>query len=552
MTIILPVSRRGLIIGGAAGVAGVAAYLALPMRGGSVQAQPTPTLADTILLREAQDIRDDRIGSGISPDGRAKLPLGPHGKRFWLDTQNGNDHAKGNSPDAAFRTEAKAYEHWGAGDQLMIASGSTLTTPAPDLRTLAAFDRRFPTVIQSYDRRRPADESGHGLLANQVAYRGEKPMVGANMKSDGNRNFAIRGITFDHVQTLQHLKYGFHVGIDWLLVEQCAFLAASLTLNALRPCEGHIIRQCAFFGQWDPSERPQGIFTKKVTGTTIEDCVFFHCGWRDGLERSAAKELGGPTIFNHGLYCAVESSGMLRRSVFLSPSSHGAQLRGDWASHDNIFIDCPLALQHGGGRRYAQEAPNGVTAHCYRNIVTVAEDITPSLPRGFGIEVLNTRPGSLVEQCLVVGPGTQVSKPRNAFAASALPGPEYEPNPTIIQFARNTNAWSNRKITQSPGGDTPRVQVTETANLTPESKASFADPTRDGITAAQSLGMASLDALGRAMVADPTQPWAQKIAAHIGPGYAPSPRSVAQLRLADGSFAGAILPDGRWNDGTRA
>jgi hypothetical protein len=249
-------------------------------------------------------------------------------------------------------------------------------------------------------------------------------------------------------------------------------------------------------------------------------------------------------MFNHALYVAVISGGVLRRCVFLEPSSHGAQLRGNWASHDNIFIGCPLALIHGGGTKYADDAPGGVMALCYRNIVTVAEPISPTSQRGFGIEAANTLPGSVIEQNLVVGPGSQ--RTASAFAASAWEGEGYAPNPTTIIFQRNTNGWAPTAYdhgTRGRQGWPDRVKLTERDNIELQDKASFADPRRDGVSAMKALGFATFGDFGNAMVADPAKPWAARIADHIRPGFAPRGlRPGAAIK-------GAVRPDGSWNEG---
>jgi hypothetical protein len=492
--------------------------------------------------KEAANVRDARFGQGLSADGRALLPLDPHRRRWWLDTTASSPGGNGKSAATPFRTEGEAYGAMRGGDQLMIASGSVLSVPMMSLPGLSGSGNAFPTVIQSYDRTAPQDESRYGLLANKVVYRGPSAFI--PLLKRGAAFIAFRGLTFDHTAAENRIfQYIFVGGIDSLLVEQCAFLAVQLSLNSLNGAHGHVIRQTAFQGQWSPNRHAQGIYTSDNLDTVIEDCVFDHCGWRIGLERSAETAEGGPTMFNHGLYAAVVSGGVLRRSVFLEPSSHGAQLRGNWASHDNVFIACPLALTHGSGTKYADDAPGGVMALCYRNIFTIAQPISPKSPRGFGVEVANTRPGSVIEQNLAVGPGREQAS--SAFAAAAWNGEGYEPNPTAILFERNTNAWSPNGYAQGTRGKQgwpDRVMLTTRDNIEYQDKVSFADPRRDGYTAAKALGFATLRDLGNAIVAEPGKPWAARIADHIRPGYAPR-----GLRPG-ASIKGAVRPDGSWND----
>lgn len=493
--------------------------------------------------REAATVVDARIGSGLSTSGRANLPLASQNKRVWLDTRatangDGSSHAK------AYRSQTEAYAAMVGGDQLMIASDSVLTNPLGQLARLAGRNAAFPTVVQSYDRASPNNSGRHGILANRVAYRGTTPFLAATVR--GTSCFALRGIRLDHAAATARTAYSFAAGAQWLLIEQCAFIAAQLGLNAVVPTTAHIIRQTAFQGQWSGTSHAQGIFTSDNYDTVIEDCVFHHCGWRMGVDRSASAANGGPTIYNHAVYAAVHSGGIMRRCIFVDPSSHGAQLRGNWHSHDNVFIACPLALLHGGGTSYAIDAPGGVMALSYRNVITIAQDIGPAHVRGFGVQVANTREGSVVEQTLVVGPGGGTASA--AFAASASLGAGYVPNPTRIVFQRNTNDWSQYGYNQGPGwadGWPGRVSVTDRYNIIPSDRRVYTNSGNDGLAAARALGFASISELGFGMVADPGRRWAITIANTIRRGFVPRDSAVAR----GVPYKGAILPDGSWNAG---
>jgi hypothetical protein len=502
---------------------------------------PTPLIPP--FTREAATVRDARIGSGLSVNGRAILPLGAGSKRVWLDTKaaaggNGRSHA------TAYKRETDAYAALLGGDQLMIASDSVLTVPLGQIRGLSGRSAVFPTVVQSYDRSAPNDAGRHGLLSNRVSYRGATTFLGSTGSMVSY--FALRGIRLDHAAAKSRLAYAFSAGVNWLLIEQCAFIAAQLGLNAIVPTTAHVIRETSFQGQWSGTSHAQGLYTSANYDTVIEDCIFHHCGWRMGVTRSATAAAGGPTIFNHAIYAAVHSGGIVRRCVFVEPSSHGAQLRGNWHSHDNVFIACPLALLHGGGTTYAFDAPGGVMALSYRNVITTAQDISPTSVRGFGIQVANTRQGSVVEQTLAVGPGA--GHTYAAFAASAATGLGYEPNPTRIVFQRNTNDWSAQGYKQGPdfaSGWPNRVFLTDRNNIVTTDRRVYTNAARDGLWAAQTLGFASISELGFGMVADPGRSWAITIANYIRRGFAPR-----DIRLTPGVvYNGAVLPDGSWNAG---
>jgi hypothetical protein len=497
-------------------------------------APPLPIIAP--FVQENADVRDRRFGQGLSADYRAILPLGEQNKRVWLDTKAAAD-GTGKTAASPFKTEAKAYAALVGGDHLMIAGGSILTTPLGELKTLSGRNSGTPTVIQSYDRAAPTNEARYGLLTHNVIYRSATPFVRATSSAAASF-IAIRGMFFDH-SNVPDMLYVFTSGVNWLLIEQCVFLGAQLALNSANGTTVHVLRQVGFQGQWSVSGKAQGIFTASNFDTIIEDCTFHHCGWKMGAARGDAPTVGGATMFSHGLYAAVQSGGILRRCVFVDPAANGAQLRGNWHSHDNVFISCPLALLHGGGTTYALDAPSGVMALAYRNVITVGEDINPTLPRGYGITVANTRAGSVVEQNLIVGPRKKVS---DAITAIAQSGAGYEPNLTRITIRRNTIAWTQGGFV---GDGASRVFVAESANIVPSDKVTFADPTFDGLTMASLCGFATISAFGSVMANNPVPAWAMGLINNARFAYAP----LGLTAQAGALFEGAMLPNGSWNIG---
>jgi hypothetical protein len=496
---------------------------------------PLPLVA--AYAQEAWDVRDRRFGQGLSADYRAILPLGAQNKRVWLDTKAAAD-GTGKTAASPFKSEAKAYAALVGGDQLMIASGSVITTPLGELKTLSGRNSGTPTVIQSYDRTAPTNETRYGLLTNSVTYRSATPFVRAT--SSASASFiAIRGIFFDH-GNVPDMLYVFTSGVNWLLIEQCVFMGAELALNSATGTTVHVLRQVGFQGQWSVSGKAQGIYTASNFDTIIEDCTFHHCGWKMGAARGDAPAAGGATMFSHSIYAAVQSGGVVRRCVFVDPASHGAQLRGNWHSHDNVFISCPLALLHGGGTTYAIDAPSGVMALAYRNVITIGEDINPTLPRGYGITVANTRAGSIIEQNLIVGPRKKAVS--DAISAIAQSGAGYEPNLTRITIRRNTIAWTQGGFV---GDGASRVFVAESGNIVPTDKVSFADPTFDGLTMASLCGFKTVTALGSVIAANPVPAWAMGLINHARVAYAP----VGLTAKAGVALKGATLSNGNWNNG---
>jgi hypothetical protein len=154
----------------------------------------------------------------------------------------------------------------------------------------------------------------------------------------------------------------------------------------------------------------QGLYATGVQGLTIEENVFDHNGWMEGVAGA------GQTGFNHNVYLRADNKGVVvRGNVFANASSHGLQARSGGRVEDNLFLDNPIGMSFGLVNG-SPATPGGVTGVVNGNVFLGARSIGSNGVRGWGMEVGNTRPGG----------GTVVSN--NIFASAGEDGR----NPAIV------------------------------------------------------------------------------------------------------------------------
>ena len=143
----------------------------------------------------------------------------------------------------------------------------------------------------------------------------------------------------------------------------------------------YTVRYCVVTDSYNVAGHSQGIFASGVTGLVIEDNVFDRNGYGDLPDIS-----DDPTIYNHNLYLQWDNSldVIVRRNVITRAASHGCQLRSGGVFEDNFLWRNPIAF-YGG---YDPAVPNAVV-DVRRNVILEGNDITPTLPKGWGITLKN-------------------------------------------------------------------------------------------------------------------------------------------------------------------
>src|SRR5690606_14606294 len=78
----------------------------------------------------------------------------------------------------------------------------------------------------------------------------------------------------------------------------------------------------------------QGLYASDIDGLLIEENVFDHNGWKEGVAGAER------TIYNHNLYIQSDNSPdvTVRGNIIANAAAHGAQLRPGGIMEDNLFI----------------------------------------------------------------------------------------------------------------------------------------------------------------------------------------------------------------------
>jgi hypothetical protein len=308
----------------------------------------------------------------------------------------------------------------GAGDQVMIAEGTSYEGGPGDLSFKFGFSPVHPTVIQSYDPADPFNEARYGRAAA-----GKRPVLFTS-RVDGmsahHRNadqpysyFAIRGLDWNPGNVPdQFISWNTN---NYLLFENNVFRYTQLAAGGEATVK-HIYRKNSFYGSWSATAHAQGIYANGTRGVTVEDNVFWHVGWNVNASREDLPANGGPTIFRHSVYMQTDTSAVARRNVFVDPAATGASMRGDVGIFENVFIDNPISIASGLGDGYNVSRPAGVSIEIASNLFIGDADVNSSNPRGGGIISGNGKPGSYIRKNLFLR--SRSSDSANLFSNHAL------------------------------------------------------------------------------------------------------------------------------------
>jgi hypothetical protein len=307
-----------------------------------------------------------------------------------------------------------------------------------------------------------------------------------------------------------------------MLFENMVFDNVGLVLETNNPNSGfatssnNIVRKCSSYGQYDVhGSHACGIFSARID-LTIEDCVFWHCGWKVGVSRDTPVSEGGPDIFKHCLYLdsGLGTTCRVHRNVLIDGSASGLSLRGDHICHHNVIIDCPTPEFKGGGSGSDAESPNGVKQHSYCQMVLGGSDISSSLPRMMGFSCSDGTDGSYYAHCLYANnPG--YGHVNNSWI---------NVNNNISKQITNMNFLHNRAYSFAPddrkinlrasvGGSISSIHIVDLDNVSSRNS----PMTTNQIYA--KAGRTSKTALVEAMIGDPSRDWAYKLLAAASDGF---------------------------------
>lgn len=380
---------------------------------------PTPTTTSTATY-------DASIGNGVDANGFADLPLRSGAHRYFVSSATGSDSngcGAGQQAATPLKSIAAAMTcvQDGSGDQVLVAQGTRYSESLPNFNGRGGFSPLYPTVIESYDPSDPTNEAKYGRAASPnrpvissaplqyITSRGgaftNSPKYIAIRGFDLNPgNVAGPGITFIPNNTGTN---------DYVLIENNLFRYTSLGADqamASTRANHLIIRNNSFYGQWMAGPNAggghvSGMYIDNWDNVTLEDNVFWHNGWEVGVSRDADTSvggLGGDEVFRHTYYLQESTSATIRRNLIIDGPADCGTARGDLLHTENVLVDCPIAIDVGGGDQYSVARPNGVSLEVSYNAVIGDADITSSFPRRWGIRTLNGKQGSSAHNNLLV------------------------------------------------------------------------------------------------------------------------------------------------------
>jgi hypothetical protein len=347
----------------------------------------------------------------LVPHDLAPLPkASPDTITIHVSSSSGSDTKSGLSPTLAVRTLAKGKSlvRDGKPDRLLLRRGDVWDTPLGRWKKRGR-SAHEPLIVGAYgEGKRPLLRTGakRGLYTNAG---GGTPKFLDHVVVTGLHFFAH---TRDP-NAKDHSTDG-AIGLQWLsgshgvLIDDCVFQSYGTGMTFIDfddvGLSNVVVQRCVIVDSYSVKGHSQGLFVKKVNGFTLRESVLDHNGWNEAVKGAQA------TIYNHNVYVQTDCTGVaLIRNTILRGASHGVQLRPGGRVEENLFARNAISLLIGGGDK---PVPGGVSAVASGNVIVEGRDITESLPRGWGIDLVNTKQVKL-ENTIV---GNSLVRGRNAFA----------------------------------------------------------------------------------------------------------------------------------------
>lgn len=345
-----------------------------------------------VIVRVTSGVAGSGVGAPAS-DGWTPLVQSADSRVIYVSSSDGSDSNNGLSADAPLRTIAAGYAKMRhtLPDWLLLKRGDTFNEPL-GLMTKSGRSSLEPMVIGTYgsNPERPL------LLTGTTDGLNRSPTTNSPAKVE---NLAVVGL---HFSTSNRTAAAGGTGFSWvgggtnILIEDCMFEAYGFGIS-IDGYDSRVqnvkIRRSIVVDSYLTSFHSSGLYMQKADNITIEECLFDHNGWKEGVAPA--------TIFNHNVYVDMMCTNLVMQgNIIAEASSHGAQMRPGGVCSDNIFIRNPIALQMGFGGLQAgadSDPDQPAVIDCRRNIFLEGRDIAPDLPRGWGLVVQWTTGGTIVE-----------------------------------------------------------------------------------------------------------------------------------------------------------
>jgi hypothetical protein len=305
----------------------------------------------------------------------------------YVSSSEGVDTNDGLSPGRAKRTIAagKALLRNGYPDWMLLKRG--------DVWTNETFGNCSPSGRSEHER----------MLYGSYGESPTRPLIQTGVQPGISRLGAGRTdyVAFVGLHFTPHLRSASDSpkGFTWLdsgrhiLIEDCKFDGYKDNISIQGNSgvvEDVIIRRCIVVNAYHSSSHAQGLYASIVRNLTIDACFFDHNGWREGLTTA--------TVYNHNIYIQANCTNVaIRDTASVRGSSHGAQLRPGGTVSNCLFSQNAIALLIGtGGVDGGGVDPlEPVITDAMHNVIVEGRDISPTSPRGFGIDVLFASGGTI-------------------------------------------------------------------------------------------------------------------------------------------------------------
>jgi hypothetical protein len=351
-----------------------------------------PAPAPAAAPEQFEPLEDRRLLSvSIDAQGWTNVTPSADTRTIYVSSSQGSDLNTGLSPDSPFKTIAKGKTllRSGSPDWLLLKRGDVFSERY-GLLNVSGRSPQEPILISAYgDGDRPLlnTRTDNAITTNVTAVN-DVAVIGLHFNSNTNDPSSP-----DFTNTSAGYAFYGVAPLNGFLIEDCLVehYGTNLLFQSYQGLEQNIsVRRNVVVDS--TGGRSQGMYVNEVHNILIEENLFDHNGWSE-------ENSGEPSsIYNHNVYMSSHNDGriVVRGNIFANASSHGLQARSGGIVENNLFLKNPIGMVFGNGTSFT---PGGVEGHVSDNVFLDSRDINGS-PRGYGIELGNTRPdaGTVLER----------------------------------------------------------------------------------------------------------------------------------------------------------
>lgn len=360
-------------------------------------------------------------------EGWTRVIPSPDSRIIYVSSSQGNDANPGFSPEQPKKTilAGKALMRNGFPDHLLLKRGDVWSNESIGNIMYPGRSPDEPALIGTYGvGPRPllktGDQTGiriQGGGASNPINRSNIIIMGLHLKSQTkdytsreytNSSAQNTGILFLAPSALDSVK------ISDIIVEdvKVEFYSVCITIQGAKntPFKNVTVRRSIFNNCYSRTSHSQGLYANFMRKLLIEENVFYHNGW--GRSRDGGREKGGATIFNHNMYINGHTANVVvSRNFIADASSHGIQMRAGGKIQDNLFVRNPINILIAGQNNKDKRSK------IENNIILEPTDISTDLPRGMGLDVVDTQGAQIVGNVVA---HDHLSSPINTYAIKLI------------------------------------------------------------------------------------------------------------------------------------